>query len=711
MLKKSRGLIFLILALLVVITGPGRVENNQELPAENQEELSSQDNRFRAVSGVLDLAGWDFTADGMVNLAGEWEFYWQELLEPADFINEADITGRAGLLQVPGGWNGYEAAGEIITGKGFATYRLIIKNMEQDQVLGLRLPGVMTAYRFWLDEALMIESGRVAGSAAEGVPQYKPEVTFFYPEKDTVQLLVQVSNYHHNQGGLNTVFSLGSSEQIHEARTSRTNTDLFLFGCFLILGFYNLGFYIFNRKDLSTLYFFLFCVLIVLRISSTGEIMLLDYFPALPWSLRLKISYISMAMGGAMLVLFFRELYPEDVRKQTARIVSGISAVYSFFVIFTPALIYTLTTPLLQLITVVQVIYIIAVVVRICFIKKREGTMLFMAGFFVVFVSIIIEILNHFYITAVSILNFGFIFLVFTMSMVISTSFIRAYIAVESMSEKLKEYGETMAEKVRSRTRQLQDILDDLRFSIVNETNVAISNLSNSSQELANIASDALGRAEEMKGGLSDAGKCETMVSERVKEGVSAINSLAQETADTKDAAHSMRVVAKNLTTIIEGIKNMNEGIRKISDKIEILSQNAAIEAARAGDYGSGFSVVANQIRELSGNAYRLVEDIEEQAVESSNKLHELKYCVFSVRAGISRTEETVTVTNIIYHNILQGMHDLTETLQELGDKIIKVTGDSESNAAISEEQAATAEEISSQIASLTEMVESLEDD
>lgn len=35
--------------------------------------------------GVLDLSGWDLEKDGPVNLAGEWEFYWEQLLTPEDF--------------------------------------------------------------------------------------------------------------------------------------------------------------------------------------------------------------------------------------------------------------------------------------------------------------------------------------------------------------------------------------------------------------------------------------------------------------------------------------------------------------------------------------------------------------------------------------------------------------------------------------------------
>jgi len=39
-----------------------------------------------AAKGVLDLTNWDFERDGPVNLTGEYEFYWNQLLNPQDFI-------------------------------------------------------------------------------------------------------------------------------------------------------------------------------------------------------------------------------------------------------------------------------------------------------------------------------------------------------------------------------------------------------------------------------------------------------------------------------------------------------------------------------------------------------------------------------------------------------------------------------------------------
>ena len=77
------------------------------------------------MKGVLDLTAWDLNNDGPVDLTGEYEFYWKQLLKPQDFVNKGRSQHRD-FIAVPGYWNGFESGGEKASGTGFATYRLNI---------------------------------------------------------------------------------------------------------------------------------------------------------------------------------------------------------------------------------------------------------------------------------------------------------------------------------------------------------------------------------------------------------------------------------------------------------------------------------------------------------------------------------------------------------------------------------------------------------
>jgi hypothetical protein len=91
-----------------------------------------------AVGGVLNLSGWDFVTDGPVNLSGEWEFYWQQHLEPHDFAR-SNPPPRTGFIRLPGYWNGYDVDGKTLSGDGYATYRLRVQLKPANRHIALRL--------------------------------------------------------------------------------------------------------------------------------------------------------------------------------------------------------------------------------------------------------------------------------------------------------------------------------------------------------------------------------------------------------------------------------------------------------------------------------------------------------------------------------------------------------------------------------------------
>lgn len=78
-----------------------------------------------AKHGVLDLRNWDLSRNGPINLAGEWEFYWNQLLQPQDF-NKKITPISTGNIDLPRVWNGYMVASESLSGKGYATFRLSV---------------------------------------------------------------------------------------------------------------------------------------------------------------------------------------------------------------------------------------------------------------------------------------------------------------------------------------------------------------------------------------------------------------------------------------------------------------------------------------------------------------------------------------------------------------------------------------------------------
>lgn len=130
----------------------------------------------------------------------------------------------------------------------------------------------------------------------------------------------------------------------------------------------------------------------------------------------------------------------------------------------------------------------------------------------------------------------------------------------------------------------------------------------------------------------------------------------------------------KQLKDSISGIQSITQTIANISAQTNLLSLNASIEAARAGDAGKGFSVVANEIRVLSDNT-----NVATQQIEAV--LHEFITSVEQASASVTDTVENIQQENQYIQSVthgfeqIQAMLNITESsVQTLEEKCKDLT-------------------------------------
>ncbi|HZG56197.1 ATP-binding protein [Paenibacillus sp.] len=401
--------------------------------------------------GVLDLSRWSFERDGIINLKGEWEFYWGRLLSADDFANDASLAAERQFVHVPNVWTNYEREeGGFYPGHGYATYRLQVTTKGEAGTLGLKIPDVSTACKIMIDGITIAECGRVSDRPEGAEARYAPQVVFFEPAGERFEIVVQVSNYLYDRGGMWYAMDLGTAEQATALRENVLASSLLLLGVFLFMGLYHLVLFVLRPGERAALYFALGCFVGALRLFVVDEIFLLNVAPNATVQLITTLTYVTYYGGAAVLTLYLRELYPQEISGIAARVTLGVSGAFLASVFALPLSAYTYLIRYYHLFMILLGLYLVSrmfVALR----RRRDGSGLQCFGISFFVLAIFHDIyFNLFYISEQwnlpsstiqflqrQIVLLGLFVLVFVQAIVLARRFSKAFQTVERMSERL----------------------------------------------------------------------------------------------------------------------------------------------------------------------------------------------------------------------------------------------------------------------------------
>ncbi len=383
----------------------------------------------KSEKGVLDLRGYDFTAGGYVSLDGEWNFYWKKLLSPSDMREKTDS-----FYQVPGSWRTTD--NEERNADGYGTLHLLILKDKTTVPLSLKIPSISSSYKLWLNERLICTSGVVSKSREHSEPLWLPRVVQLPDaEGESIELTLQISNFHDRRDGFWGSIRMGSSENINRMRDKTIAFELFLFGSILIMSLYHLCLFILRRKDRSILYFAIICLLLAVRTITGGEcfLTLTTDIPSIAVYKTLFITFFMLLPASAM---YFQTLYPDEVWNRMRIISTGLAAA-SIIMIFMPLKAATELVIFFEAVMLILFVYF-----TICLIKAaingREGALLFLAGWVIISLTGINDILFDLGIIWTGLIApFGLIFFVFSQAFMLSLRYAHAFRTIEIMSERL----------------------------------------------------------------------------------------------------------------------------------------------------------------------------------------------------------------------------------------------------------------------------------
>lgn len=170
---------------------------------------------------------------------------------------------------------------------------------------------------------------------------------------------------------------------------------------------------------------------------------------------------------------------------------------------------------------------------------------------------------------------------------------------------------------------------------------------------------------------------------EKVNQTVQAIQGLTGSVETTSGQIQGLAVQAQSISKVLEVI-------RAIAEQTNLLALNAAIEAARAGEQGRGFAVVADEVRALAHRTQQSTQEIE--------------LMIAGIQSGSEQAVGGMRLSSELAHNTLDIAQDASKALNEIARAISEINERNMLIAAASEEQALVAREVDRNLVSISDL-------
>jgi signal transduction histidine kinase len=265
----------------------------------------------KVVKGVIDLRKISNPDKFIVKLNGEWEFYWGKMLHPNDFNSDSIKPDYFG--NIPSYWSDYPQESVKTENFGYSTYRLtVLLPASFKYPLAFDMPVFDSSYDIYLNGKYLGGNGIPGKSESETTPEYKRNFFRFIPDSDTLNIIINVSNFNHRRGGFWLPVKMGTFSEVQRQMANSWASEWSVITILMGFALFFVFFFILSPKDKMMIFLSIATVGLALRPLFTSHFLILNLIN-LDWNWIIRFEYLGLYTIIIGWSWFLVNIYPSSL--------------------------------------------------------------------------------------------------------------------------------------------------------------------------------------------------------------------------------------------------------------------------------------------------------------------------------------------------------------------------------------------------------------